>query len=76
MPYVEILNDLELVESSFYDKIKYGTSDAKMIKLLKEGFSIELAKVIKTGIYDDYINLENDLIVNNNNMLIILIRYY
>lgn len=66
MPYVEILNDLELVESSFYDKIKYGTSDAKMIKLLKEGFSIELAKVIKTGIYDDYINLENDLIVNNN----------
>ena len=66
MPYVEILNDLELIESNFYDKIKYGTSDAKMIKLLKEGFSIELAKVIKTGIYDDYINLENDLIVNNN----------
>lgn len=47
MPYVEILNDLELIESSFYDKIKYGTSDAKMIKLLKEGFSIELAKVLR-----------------------------
>lgn len=66
MPYVEILNDLELIESNFYDKIKYGTSDLKMIKLLKEGFSIELAKIIKSGLYDDYINLENDLIVNSN----------
>lgn len=66
MPYVEILNDLQLIESSFYDRIKYGTSDAKMIKLLKEGFSIELAKVIKSGLYDDYINLENNLIVNSN----------
>ncbi|WP_323587517.1 DEAD/DEAH box helicase family protein [Aliarcobacter butzleri] len=66
MPYVEILNDLNLIESSFYDKIKYGTSDTKMIKLLKEGFSIELAKVIKTGLYDHYVNFENDLIVNSN----------
>lgn len=66
IPYVEILNDLGLIESSFYDKIKYGTSDTKMIKLLKEGFSIELAKVIKTGLYDHYVNFENDLIVNGN----------
>lgn len=66
MPYVEILNDLELIESSFYDRIKYGTSDTQMIKLLKEGFSIELAKVIKSGLYNEYINLENDLRVNSN----------
>jgi hypothetical protein len=36
MPYVEILNDLTLIESKFYDKIKYGTSDLDIIKMLKE----------------------------------------
>ncbi|RXK00434.1 hypothetical protein CRU98_04560 [Arcobacter sp. CECT 8986] len=87
MPYVEILNDLDLIESNFYDKIKYGTSDTYMIKLLKEGFSIELAKVIRSGNYNDYINLDHDLKLrsgivqamqdnNENEILKFEIQYY
>ncbi|CAC9609934.1 Helicase conserved C-terminal domain protein [uncultured Gammaproteobacteria bacterium] len=86
MPYVEILNDLKLIESKFYDKIKYGTSDLDIIKMLKEGFSIELAKIVKSN-YLEYINLLDSLIVNDdiinkmkenneNEILIFEIGYY
>lgn len=87
MPYIEILNDLELIKPHFYDKIKYGTSDEQMIKMLKEGFSIELAKAIKTGNYSSYIDLSGDLKVkheiiqkmqenNENEILTFEIQYY
>ncbi len=88
IPYVEILNDLELIEPSFYDRIKYGTDDEAMIKMLKEGFSIELAKTIKNGNYSDFIEFgDNYLIIkkgikekmienNENEILIFEIQYY
>ncbi|NCA93786.1 MAG: DEAD/DEAH box helicase [Sphingobacteriia bacterium] len=87
MPYVEILNDLELIESSFYDRIKYGTDDEAMIKMLKEGFSIELAKAIKNGDYSEYIDMSDTLKINigivqkmkdnnENEILIFEIQYY
>lgn len=87
MPYIEILNDLQLIEPNFYDRIKYGTSDIEMIKMLKEGFSIELAKVIKHGNYSEYLDFSNDLQVRNeitqkmkendeNEILIFEIQYY
>lgn len=87
MPYIEILNDLNLIKASFYDEIKYGTSDLEMIKMLKEGFSIELVKAIKNGDYSTYINLSSDLKVRNeiiqkmkenneNEILIFEIQYY
>ncbi len=87
MPYVEILNDLELIEPGFYDKIKYGTDDEEMIKMLKEGFSIELAKTIKSGNYSEYIDISDTLKVDNgiiqkmkdnneNEILIFEISYY
>lgn len=86
MPYVEILNDLTLIESKFYDKIKYGTSDLDIIKMLKEGFSIELAKIVKSN-YLEYIDLLDSLRVNDdiinkmkenneNEILIFEISYY
>lgn len=87
MPYIEILNDLQLIEPNFYDRMKYGTSDIEMIKMLKEGFSIELAKVIKHGNYSEYLDFSNDLQVRNeitrkmkendeNEILIFEIQYY
>lgn len=88
MPYVEILNDLQLMESNFYDNIKYGTSDPEMIKMLKEGFSIELAKAIKNGNYSEHISFSNDSMKvtkgivekmkenNENEILIFEIQYY
>ena len=87
MPYVEILNDLELIDSNFYERIKYGTDDKEMIKMLKEGFSFELAKLIKKGNYSEYVNISEKIEVktgiikkmrenNENEILIFEIEYY
>ncbi len=87
IPYVEILNNLGLIEQGFYEKIKYGTDDEEMIKMLKEGFSIELAKAITSGDYSKYINMSDNLKVessiiqkmrenNENEILIFEIGYY
>ncbi len=53
LKYVEILNELGLVDKDFYDQVKYGTSDKRIICMLKNGFSMELAKLLK----DDYSSL-------------------
>lgn len=60
--YVEILKDLGFVQSEFYDKVKYGSTDPKIICLLKNGFSIELAKCVIKATYTRFveINLKND----------------
>jgi len=87
MPYVEILNDLELIKENFYNQIKYGTDDQDMIKLLKEGFSIELAKIVKNNysdqitISDESIEVKKEIIEkmkenNENEILIFEIGYY
>ncbi|MDT3417452.1 superfamily II DNA or RNA helicase [Brevibacillus aydinogluensis] len=46
MKFIEILNDLGMLDKEFYEMIKYGSSNPKMICLLKNGFSIELARFI------------------------------
>lgn len=87
MPYVEILNDLKLIEPSFYNRVKYGTDDDAIIKMLKEGFSIELAKAIKNGDYSKYVDISDSLKVKStivqkmkenheNEILIFEIQYY
>lgn len=59
--YIDILADLELIDIDFYDKIKYGSSDKKIITLLKNGFSIELAKCITKPEYSSLITINPDL---------------
>ena len=88
MPYVEILNDLKLVEENFYNRIKYGTDDQEMISMIKEGFSMELAKTIKNGDYNEYISFSDESIEvkigimekmkenDENEILIFEIQYY
>jgi len=63
--YVEIINDLGLIENTFYDQIKYGTDDKAIICLLKNGFTMELAKILVSETYRIYltIDLENDIVV-------------
>lgn len=63
--YVEIINDLGFIENAFYDQIKYGTDDKIIICLLKNGFTMELAKILASETYRNYliIDLENDIIV-------------
>jgi len=55
--YVEILNDLGFLNKNFYEKIKYGTDDQTLIMMLKDGFSMELAKKMKEDEYSKYINI-------------------
>ncbi|AEP10302.1 DEAD/DEAH box helicase [Micavibrio aeruginosavorus] len=62
MKYIDALNDLDLIEGPFYDRIKYGSSDQKVICLLKNGISMELSKCLLSGAYNDFLtfNLAND----------------
>jgi hypothetical protein len=71
LKYVEILNELDLIDSDFFDQVKYGTSNKKMICMLKNGFSIELSKIIKDDKYDKYLefNLDEDIITYGKELI-------
>lgn len=62
MKYIEILNDLEMLDTAFYEQVKYGSSDPKTICLLKNGISMELAKLLLDSRYKEYLDfdLKND----------------
>lgn len=53
LKYIEILFSLGLVSESLYFRIKYGTDDEYLITLLRNGFSPELARLVK----DEYSRL-------------------
>lgn len=61
--YVEVLNDMELIEENLYLNIKYGTNDRRIITCTKNGISLSLAKIIVDK-YLDYIQIDikNDII--------------
>lgn len=46
MKYIEVLNDLCLVDEILYLKIKYGTSDKRKVLLVKNGLSLGLSNLI------------------------------
>lgn len=56
LPYIEILNDLELMDESLYNRIKYGTDDPYLIALLKNGLSHELSRLISAR-YRTYVSV-------------------
>lgn len=65
MRYIEILNSLELIEEHLYSRLKYGTADAYLICLLKNGCSPELARLVR-DLYPDHVSVnlqENTLVV-------------
>lgn len=90
LKYIDILSELYLIDSRFYDKIKYGSSDALVITLLKSGFSIELAKCVTKPEYSNFIDINSDtdeVIINRqlieemtsngeNNILIFEIKFH
>ncbi len=90
LKYIDILAELELIQTDFYDKIKYGSSDRRVITLLKNGFSIELAKCVTKSDYSNFITiipdsdeiviqaeLINQMIDNSeNDILIFEIRFH
>jgi len=90
LKYVEIIAELGLIENNFYEQIKYGSSDKNIITLLKNGFSIELAKCITKDNYSsfitinyqiDQISISEDIITemtinDENKILIFEIKYH
>ncbi|WP_295795245.1 DEAD/DEAH box helicase [Mucilaginibacter sp.] len=90
LKYVEILFELGLIENTFYEKIKYGSSDPRIISFLKNGFSIELSKLLIDPKYLSFIQinvLTDEVIINEfiidqmiqneeNSILVFEIRYH
>lgn len=55
--YIEVLNDLDFIDSDFYDQIKYGTKDKSKIVLMKNGFSL-LATNLLINDYKEYLTVD------------------
>lgn len=56
MKYVEILYALEMLEESFYLKLKYGTDNRAVITLLRNGLTFELARLVSES-YSDHVEI-------------------
>lgn len=56
MKYVEILFTLEILDESFYLRLKYGTDNRAIITLLRNGLTFELAKLVNES-YSDYVEI-------------------
>lgn len=69
LKYIDIIADLDLIDIEFYEHIKYGSSDKRIITLLKNGFSIELAKCITKQEYANFVNINyrtDEIIISEN----------
>lgn len=65
--FIEVLNDMKLINDNFYLRLKYGTIDKSVISLINDGFSRGLSELIVSN-YKDYLSLsiENSVIIDGN----------
>lgn len=63
--FVEILNDLKMLDESFYLLAKYGTNDSKVISLIRNGFSRAFAEKLLMD-YSKYFEIRDDDQLNFN----------
>lgn len=70
MKYVEVLHDMELLDNSFYARIKYGTDDESIICLIKNGLSLSSAVLLYKK-YRKYleIDVENSTVVFSDELI-------
>lgn len=59
LKYIEVLNDLELLEEKLYLMIKYGTDDPKILTCTRNGIGLSLAKLLVEK-YSDFISVDID----------------
>lgn len=84
MKYVEICNDIGIIDEKLYLELKYGTVDENEIIFIRNGFSLSLAKVLMEK-YNKFLRIDdaaNTITINpaligemsNNNENLILIN--
>lgn len=56
--FIEVLNDMQLLDKKFYNRIKYGTDDENIIFLMERGFSFYLSKEIINNFFK-YISIDD-----------------
>lgn len=57
MKYVEVLNDLQMIDATLYLELKYGTSNPEEIALIRNGISLSLAKLLLEK-YSDMVSID------------------
>lgn len=57
--FVEILNELELIDEAFYNQAKYGTTNQLVITMIKNGFSRGVSELLINN-YRDFIEFKKD----------------
>lgn len=57
--FVDVLNDLNLIDSTFYKKLKYGTTDDVTINLIRNGLSRSVAELLLQS-YRSSITIDNN----------------
>ena len=58
--YIEVFNDLNIIEKNLYKRIKYGTTDESKITLIKNGLSLTLVNLLMDK-YQKYLSINNKL---------------
>jgi superfamily II DNA/RNA helicase len=69
-PYLDIMNDLSMIDESFYNKVKYHTDSPEIVALIKYGLSFELAKLLASDAYKDLVTIQDiDVDYNKDSVL-------
>ena len=58
--FVEVLHDLSLIEERFYNQIKYGSDDERVICLIRNGVSLGSAELLIKK-YGDLIQIDVEM---------------
>jgi len=59
--FIDVLNDLELLDETFYKLLKYGTTNELVINFIKHGLSRGVAELI-LGTYGDFVRVDSGAI--------------
>jgi len=63
--FVEILNEVGLMDEKFYKLAKYGTTDKKTITMIQNGFSRGVAELLRKDYSDFFKIIDSDIVSVN-----------
>lgn len=59
MKFIEVLNDLNLIEKKTYLKLKYGTTNQRKILFLQNGLSSSLSTLLNSNKYQNFVAVDD-----------------